>query len=269
MTSHVVALLFAWVLVNQAGVPIPVVPSLLAAGALAAQSRTGLLVPVVVTVAATLVADLMWYGLGRWRGPQALALLGRLSRRSAARVEGAERRFLAHQLGFLFSSRFVPGVNPLAAGIAGATGIVLGRYILIATTSALAWALAWTGAGYALANVTNQSPTSVGFVTGLLAGAILAACLVLKHRRRHAMVLVLLTVLAVAGCALGPDYTRPAVIGAAGWRTRRSDDVRRAVAVVSVCGLLFGEEGAQLFGHPQAEERHLGLAGHRDASVAA
>jgi len=76
MTSHVVALLFAWVLVNQAGVPIPVVPSLLAAGALAAQSRTGLLVPVVVTVAATLVADLMWYGLGRWRGPQALALLG-------------------------------------------------------------------------------------------------------------------------------------------------------------------------------------------------
>jgi len=170
-------------------------------------------VPVVVTVAATLVADLMWYGVGRWRGPQALALLGRLSRRSAARVEGAERRLLAHQLGFLFSSRFVPGVNPLAAGIAGATGIVLGRYILIATTSALAWALAWTGAGYALRSVTNQSPTSFGFVTtlGLLAGAILAVCLVVKHRRRHAIVLVLLTVLAVAGGALGPDYTRPAL----------------------------------------------------------
>ena len=37
------------------------------------------------TVARTLVADLVWYGLGRWRGPQALALLARPSRRSAAR----------------------------------------------------------------------------------------------------------------------------------------------------------------------------------------
>jgi len=36
-------------------------------------------------------------------------------------------------------------------------------------------------------------------VTGLLGRRDPAACLVLKHRRRHAMVLVLLTVLAVAG----------------------------------------------------------------------
>ncbi len=157
MTSHVAALLFAWVLANQAGAPVPVVPSLLAAGALAAHTRTGLLVPVVVTVAATIVADLIWYCLGRWRGPQVLALLGRLSRRTAARVEHAEQRFLAHQLAFLFSSRFLPEMNPIAAGMAGATRIVLGRYIVIAATSAAAWAVAWTGAGYALGH-------GIGFV---------------------------------------------------------------------------------------------------------
>jgi membrane protein DedA with SNARE-associated domain len=221
MTSHVAPWLFVWVLLDQAGVPIPVAPSLLAAGALAAHAGGGLLVPVLVTVAATLVADLIWYGVGRWRGPQALSLLGRLSRRSAARVENAERRFLAHQVGFLFSSRFLPGLNPIAAGMAAAAGIMLGRYILIATTSALAWTLAWTGAGYVLGNITGQVPTPLGFVTmlGLLAGAILAVRLVLKHRWRHAIVLVLLTVLAVVGCAVGPDYKRPAVMGAAGWRT--------------------------------------------------
>ena len=91
MTSELASLLFVRVLLNQAGVPLPVVPSLLAAGALA-HSRMGLLVPVLATVAGTLVADLVWYGLGRWRGPQALALLGRLSRRSAACVENAEER---------------------------------------------------------------------------------------------------------------------------------------------------------------------------------
>jgi membrane protein DedA with SNARE-associated domain len=183
MTSGLASLLFVWVLLNQAGVPLPVVPSLLAAGALA-HSRAGLLVPVLATVAGTLVADLVWYGLGRWRGPQALALLGRLSRRSAACVENAEERFLTHQFGFLFSSRFVPEMNPIAAGMAGATGIGPGRYILIATTSALAWALVWMSAGYALGHVTGRMPTAFGFLTtlGLLAGAILAGWLVRRHR---------------------------------------------------------------------------------------
>jgi membrane protein DedA with SNARE-associated domain len=137
---------------------------------------------VLATIAGALVADLVWYGLGRWRGPQALALLGRLSRRWAACVGNAEERFLTHQLGFLFSSRFIPEMNPIAAGMAGATGI------LIATTSALAWALAWMSAGYTLGHVTGRMPTAFGFVTtlGLLAGAILAGWLVLRHRRRVA-----------------------------------------------------------------------------------
>ena len=180
MTSHMAPLLFAWVVLNQAGVPVPVVPSLVAGGALAAHAGTGLLLPVLVTIGAALVADLLWYGLGRWRGRQALAVVGRLLRRSAAQVDDAERRFRAHQFRFLFSSRFLPELNPIAAGMAGATGIVLGRYILIATASALAWALAWTGAGYALGTVTNQILTPFGLVTtlALLAGAILAVCVV-------------------------------------------------------------------------------------------
>jgi membrane protein DedA with SNARE-associated domain len=189
MTPHVASLLFVWVLLNQTGVPIPAVPSLLAAGALAAHSRTGLLVPVLVTVAATLLADLVWYGLGRWRGQQVLALLGRLSRRWPVYVENVERRFLEHQVGFLFSSRFLPEMNPIAAGMAGATRIVLARYLLIATTSALVWALGWMSTGYALGHATGWMPTPFGVLAtlGLIVGAILAVCLVMRHRQRHAV----------------------------------------------------------------------------------
>jgi membrane protein DedA with SNARE-associated domain len=189
MTPHVASLLFVWVLLNQTGVPIPAVPSLLAAGALAAHSRTGLLVPVLVTVAATLLADLVWYGLGRWRGQQVLALLGRLSRRWPVYVENVERRFLEHQVGFLFSSRFLPEMNPIAAGMAGATRIVLARYLLIATTSALVWALGWMSTGYALGHATGWRPTPFGVLAtlGLIVGAILAVCLVMRHRQRHAV----------------------------------------------------------------------------------
>jgi membrane protein DedA with SNARE-associated domain len=190
MTPHLASLLFVWVLLNQTGVPIPAVPSLLAAGALAAHSRTGLLLPVLVTVAATLLADLAWYSLGRWRGQQALTLLGRRSRRWPVYVENVERRFLEHQVGFLFSSRFLPEMNPIAAGMAGATRIVLTRYLLIATTSALVWALAWMSTGYALGHATGWMPTPLGVLAtlGLIVGAILAVCLVRRHRQRHAVV---------------------------------------------------------------------------------
>jgi len=170
-------LLFAWVAANQGGVPIPVVPPLIGAGA------------VVVAVSASLTADLAWYGIRRWRGAQALALLGKLSQHAAARVKIAERRFVAHQLGFLFGARWMPEANPVAAGLAGADRIALGRYILIVMTTALVWVGTLTGVGYALGNVTTGLPTPFGVVTTFIAVAVAIASIgfVLKHRRRHSI----------------------------------------------------------------------------------
>jgi len=164
VTVHAFSLLFAAVLANQAGVPIPVVPYLVAAGALSAHAGAGMLLANLVAVGASLVADAIWYGLGRWRGRGALLALARLLRRSAEYVDSAEGRFRGHQVAFLLGGRFLPELNPIAAGMAGATRMRLGRYTLIAMMSALAWALAWTGAGYAIGNVTNQALISFGSI---------------------------------------------------------------------------------------------------------
>ena len=83
MTVYALSLLFAAVLANQAGVPIPVVPYLVTAGALAAHAGTGMLLTNLVVVGAALVADGIWYGLGRWRGRDVLLALARLLKRSA------------------------------------------------------------------------------------------------------------------------------------------------------------------------------------------
>lgn len=186
MTAQAFSLLFAAVLANQAGVPLPVVPSLVAAGALSAHAGTGMVPSILVTVVATLVADAVWYGLGRWRGQEVLRTVARLLRRSAGCVDSAEGRFRAHQLAFLFGCRFVPELNPIAAGIAGATRMGPRRYSAIAIASALAWAGVWTGAGYALGHVTRQAPLPLlSLVTPVLViGAIIAVGLALKHRRR-------------------------------------------------------------------------------------
>lgn len=186
MTADHAMWLFAWVAVNQGGVLIPVVPSLVAAGALAGAGHASLPTLVAVIVGASLVADLVWYGIGRWASPHVLRLLERLSGRAAERVKAAERHVLAHRLGFMLCCRFLPEVNPLAAAIAGAARVAPGRYMRVTTISALAWAGTWTGAGYALYHVTIAiGPVSArvaGFM--LVTGVIAAAVFALKRWRR-------------------------------------------------------------------------------------
>ncbi len=186
MTAEHAMWLFAWVAVNQGGVPIPVVPSLVAAGALAGAGHASLATLVAVIVGASLVADLVWYGIGRWASPHVLRLLERLSGRAAERVKAAERHVLAYRLGFMLCCRFLPEVNPLAAAIAGAARVAPGRYMLVATISALAWAGTWTGAGYALYHVTIAiGPASAKVAAFMLVtGVIASAAFALKRWRR-------------------------------------------------------------------------------------
>jgi membrane protein DedA with SNARE-associated domain len=74
------------------------VPALIAAGTLSAHAGTGMASSILVAVVAALAADIIWYGVGRWRGRQALRTVARLLRRSAEYVDTTEGRFRDHQL---------------------------------------------------------------------------------------------------------------------------------------------------------------------------
>jgi membrane protein DedA with SNARE-associated domain len=177
--------LFAWVVVNQGGLPIPVVPSLIAAGALAAAGRASLSTVIALIVGASLVADLLWYGIGRWAHAPVLGLLGRLSDSAVERVKTTQRRFVAHGMGFVLCCRFVPEVNPVAAATAGAAHVAPGRYMLVATVSALGWAGTWTGFGYALYQVNITPPPAAQLTTfTLVIGVIASAALAVRRWRR-------------------------------------------------------------------------------------
>jgi membrane protein DedA with SNARE-associated domain len=151
LVQNAALMLFVWVLANQAGVPVPAVPSLVAAGALASGGSLKVCLLLAVIMGAALSADLVWYGLGRWRGPQALAVIVRLFRRPAMTVDRVEQVFLSHPLRFLWSARFLPELNPVGAGMAGATRVQPFRFLLYSAGSALLWAGTWVGAGYVLA----------------------------------------------------------------------------------------------------------------------
>jgi membrane protein DedA with SNARE-associated domain len=149
LTDQVAWILFLWVLVNQAGVPLPVVPALLGAGALA-RTHLELMTIMIVVVAAALCADAAWYSLGRWRGGEALAPLRRRFTWVKRHLDGATGISVSHGIVLLMGARFVPELNPVVAGVAGATRATPGRYFLCATASALIWAGTWTGLGHVL-----------------------------------------------------------------------------------------------------------------------
>lgn len=65
-------LLFAWVLAEQLGLPLPTAPLLLAAGALAGTGRMNLGAALALPILATALADALWYELGRRRGMKVL-----------------------------------------------------------------------------------------------------------------------------------------------------------------------------------------------------
>src|SRR5262245_61972792 len=116
-------LLFVGVLANQAGVPVPVTPWLLAVGALAASGQVSFVALFAAGVSAALCADLGWYGLGRWRGAQALATLLGILRQPPAMADRVVRIFETHRFAFVWAARFLPELNPIAAGLAGVTGV--------------------------------------------------------------------------------------------------------------------------------------------------
>lgn len=77
LLHHAQWAVFALILANQAGVPVFAAPALLGVGALAWIGDVNVGLVVIAAVAASLCADLIWYSVGRRRGPWALTMLRR------------------------------------------------------------------------------------------------------------------------------------------------------------------------------------------------
>lgn len=132
-------LVFGNVLLQQLGAPVPVWPTLLVVGSLAAgwpQWAAAL----AAAVAASMVADRLWYLLGRRFGYRVLALLCRLSINPGSCVTQTEQRFGRWGAPALLAAKFVPGFSAVAAPVAGLSRMPVLRFTLAAASGAALWA---------------------------------------------------------------------------------------------------------------------------------
>jgi membrane protein DedA with SNARE-associated domain/rhodanese-related sulfurtransferase len=140
--------LFLAALLERVGLPLLVTPLVIAAGAVAGLGDLSLLGIILVTVLASEIGDLIWYELGRNRGPSVLRLLCKISLEPDSCVRRSEDAFARHMTTSLISSKFVPGVGRLAGPVAGMSGMARDQFLLLNGLGSLLWALVFALVGY-------------------------------------------------------------------------------------------------------------------------
>ena len=146
------AVLFAAVFVEQLGLPIPAGPLLVAAGALAESGRLDPALSVVLPTGAALVANLLWYELGRRKGIRVLQLLCRISLEPDSCVRQTENAFARHGARSLLVAKFVPGLSTVAPPLAGIFRMQLRRFLVFNALGTALWAGTWVALGYAFSD---------------------------------------------------------------------------------------------------------------------
>jgi len=182
------AVLFGIVLLEQAGLPLPALPILLAMGALAAAGHFNLAAALLVTVAACLVADLAWFELGRRHGARILAVLCRISLEPDSCVRRTENVLAAGGARALLFAKFLPGLSTVAPPVAGMVHMRLSRFLLWDIAGALVWAGSYLVLGYAFSSQLERvAELALGLGSRLvvLVVAALAAYVLWKYAQRR------------------------------------------------------------------------------------
>ena len=127
------------VLLNQLGLPVPVVPTLIVAGALAASGQLPLAALFFASVLACVLADSLWYWVGQKYGIRVLKTLCRVSLEPDSCVSETQGRFERWGVNSLLIAKFVPGLATIAPPLAGAMRIGWARFVALSTVAAMLW----------------------------------------------------------------------------------------------------------------------------------
>ena len=166
-------LIFINVLVEQAGLPLPAVPTLVVAGALASIGKLPLGAVVLVALVACLISDFVWYWAGRRYGASVMRTLCRISLSPDSCVKQSELRFQRWRGQILLIAKFVPGLSTIAPPLMGAMKLRPHIFVLLDALGSLIWIGVVVGLGYAF----SQQIDHVLFVLAS-AGTITVECVV-------------------------------------------------------------------------------------------
>lgn len=189
LLKHGYSVLFAMVLAEQLGAPIPAVPVLLAMGALAGLGNFSFTGSLVLAIFASVLADSAWYALGRGRGQSVLKLLCKISLEPDSCVSNTRQTFKRLGGWALVVAKFFPGLSTVAPPMAGLSKMPWLRFLAADAAGGALWAGVFMGLGYAFRTqievIADRAIAAGGrLVTGLIIALALWIAYKYWQRRR-------------------------------------------------------------------------------------
>lgn len=238
LLRHGTSLVFGNVLLEQLGLPIPAVPTLVVAGALAADGKLSLVKLLLAAFVATVGADSLWFLLGRRHGQGLLKALCRISLSPDTCVRQTEGVFEKYGLASLLFAKFVPGYSTVAPPLAGAAGTPYLRFLLFTSGGTLLWA----GSALLLGVVFHGAVDRVlaflaslgGWAFVVLAGGLLLYILFKWHQRRRFYRFLRMARIRVADLRTLMDAGESPVVVDVRSRTARQRDPRRIPGALAI-----------------------------------
>ncbi|MEA3034742.1 MAG: hypothetical protein QOH04_501 [Sphingomonadales bacterium] len=179
--------LFALVLLESAGIPLPGETALISAALYAgATHRFTLPAVILVAFAAAVIGDGCGYALGRTVGLRALVRHGRRVGMTPQRLRIGEYLFLRHGGKIVFFGRFVALLRVLAAILAGANRMAWPRFAAMNALGGLCWSAFFAGGAFLLGDRMRrlEAPLALALLAVVAGLALLGAWTVRRQEER-------------------------------------------------------------------------------------
>jgi len=194
LAQYGLILVFLNVLVEQAGVPVPAVPTLVVAGALSANGQLPLFGVLGVALVACLLSDLAWYWAGRRFGSGVMRTICRVSLSPDSCVKQSELRFQRWRGQVLLVAKFVPGLSTVAPPLVGSLGLRPAAFLLLDGLGSLLWLGVAVALGFVLAPEIDKVLVAIGNAGTIaleVVGSLLALYILAKWWQRHRLLMSL------------------------------------------------------------------------------
>jgi membrane protein DedA with SNARE-associated domain len=181
------ALTFGLLFAEALGLPFPAAIALVAAGAAVASHTLSGPAILLAAMVALLIGDSAQFWLGRYSGWALLGFLCRLSMNPETCILRSAESFYKRGKLTLIIAKFIPGVNTMAAPLAGSMKMGFGQFLRLDFLGALLYTVTYLSVGY-------------------LSRDFLAAILIGFHAAGRAMEIIIITALVVYAVYRGVQF---------------------------------------------------------------
>jgi membrane protein DedA with SNARE-associated domain len=178
MARHGYALTFALLLAEALGLPFPAAIALVAAGAASASHTLSAPAVLLTAMVALLIGDTAQFWLGRYTGWALLGFLCRLSMNPETCILRSAESFYKRGKITLVIAKFIPGINTMAAPLAGSMKMRFGQFLQLDFAGALLYSTTYLTVGYVSRDFLAATLTGFHQAGRAMEGVLFAALLV-------------------------------------------------------------------------------------------